>query len=345
MTDQAIQYDVALSFAGEQRPLAGDLAQRLVSAGYAVFFDEYERAQIWGGDLAGKLQQVYEDDSRLCVILISEDYVRKPWPNLEREFALWRDMHEPGYIVPIQVDSTQLPGLPRTRAYLDLKSFSIPEIFDLLQERLGPRSPAVIELEEPEDPEEPEELVSLMQVYPRNFLVLVVTEARPRSVAINMDCHLVNQHSENATLRRLEAQLRRDGEPSLQLVWRLFYDYLPSDASPIQVTVQTDEAGPLPLEPETSRFLGIQFLGPEMEPEALWKPGIYELEMRGWAAAGRSETEGALRTRFQFQVDPYIVSQIESWSHAPSAQWDQLNDPDRAIGFPVQVLEHTIAAA
>jgi hypothetical protein len=64
------QYDVALSFAGEDRSIAEALAQALRDAGIRVFYDDYERAALWGKDLYQHLQTVYRDTARYCVVFI-----------------------------------------------------------------------------------------------------------------------------------------------------------------------------------------------------------------------------------------------------------------------------------
>ena len=77
-------YDVALSFAGEDRSVARELAEFLRAARYKVFFDEYEKAELWGEDLTVKLQDVYEHLSHFCVLLISRAYTEKAWTIHER---------------------------------------------------------------------------------------------------------------------------------------------------------------------------------------------------------------------------------------------------------------------
>ena len=42
------KYDVALSFAGEDRLHAKELARLLKSGGYRVFYDDYEKPRLWG---------------------------------------------------------------------------------------------------------------------------------------------------------------------------------------------------------------------------------------------------------------------------------------------------------
>jgi hypothetical protein len=44
-------YDLALSFAGEDRPVAESLAGLLRDDGVRVFYDAYEKAALWGKDL------------------------------------------------------------------------------------------------------------------------------------------------------------------------------------------------------------------------------------------------------------------------------------------------------
>jgi len=57
--DQKPEYDVALSFAGEDRALARELAALLRDAGFKVFYDEYEQATLWGKNLYDHLTDVY----------------------------------------------------------------------------------------------------------------------------------------------------------------------------------------------------------------------------------------------------------------------------------------------
>jgi hypothetical protein len=132
-------YDVALSFAGEDRTVAREIAERLRTAGYKVFFDEYEKATLWGEDLTIKLQDVYQHLSRYCVMFISRNYAEKAWTTHERRAALSRALAErTAYILPIRLDNTDLPGLPDVVGYLDLRSISVAEVYALLATKLGP---------------------------------------------------------------------------------------------------------------------------------------------------------------------------------------------------------------
>ena len=45
------QYDVAISFAGEQRAEAEAITEHLIASSIKVFYDRHEKADLWGKDL------------------------------------------------------------------------------------------------------------------------------------------------------------------------------------------------------------------------------------------------------------------------------------------------------
>ena len=132
------QYDVALSFAGEDRHYAEELAERLEAGGYSVFYDEFERAQLWGKDLYVHFSSVYKDQARYCVIFLSKHYAQKLWANHELQSAQARAFEESQeYILPIRLDDTEIPGILPTVGYLDLGSMAIDEIYQALVQKLS----------------------------------------------------------------------------------------------------------------------------------------------------------------------------------------------------------------
>jgi TIR domain len=115
------RYDVALSFAGQDRLYVGRVADFLHTQGVAVFYDEFKEVDLWGKDLAEHLDSVYRTGAQYCVIFISEHYAKKMWPNHERRSALARSVESKReYILPSRFDSTELPGLRPTIGYVDL---------------------------------------------------------------------------------------------------------------------------------------------------------------------------------------------------------------------------------
>jgi hypothetical protein len=55
------EFDIALSFAGENRVVVKKLAKMLQDYGVDVFYDEYNRATLWGKDLYQHLQDIYQN--------------------------------------------------------------------------------------------------------------------------------------------------------------------------------------------------------------------------------------------------------------------------------------------
>jgi hypothetical protein len=136
------RYDVALSFAGEDRGHARQIADRLRAAGFSVFYDEYEQATLWGRNLYTHLSDVYQNRARFCLMFISASYARKLWTKREREAAQARAFRESReYILPLRLDDTALPGVEDTVGYIDLRNVTCDEVVRLLAAKL--RAPGV----------------------------------------------------------------------------------------------------------------------------------------------------------------------------------------------------------
>lgn len=132
------KYDLAISFAGEQRQIAEALAKKLDAAGYAVFYDRFEAAELWGRELTSALGRAYAEDARYCLILASNEYVAKAWTNLERQNALGRFIQSRGdYVLCVKIHPVVLPGLPSVIAYVDYDGNGTDGIYKLLLQKLG----------------------------------------------------------------------------------------------------------------------------------------------------------------------------------------------------------------
>lgn len=132
------KYDVALSFAGEQRSYADELAKILRAQGVRVFYDTFEQAELWGKNLGDHLADVYSRESRYCIMFVSAEYASRMWTEHERRSIQERVLREKEveYLLPIKVDDTRLQGLPSTIAYLDIGE-GIKRIAQLFVRKLG----------------------------------------------------------------------------------------------------------------------------------------------------------------------------------------------------------------
>lgn len=130
-------YDVVISFAGEDRSVAEAISSNLVTRGINVFYDEYEQANLWGKDLYVHLTKVYKDDSKYCLMLISENYAKKQWTNHERKAAQARAFQENSeYILPLRLDDTEIDGVLSTTGYIDYRQTSLEKIIGMLTEKV-----------------------------------------------------------------------------------------------------------------------------------------------------------------------------------------------------------------
>jgi len=132
------EFDVCLSFAGEDRVFVRKVADRLKNCGVRVFFDEYEEIGLWGKDLYEHLNDVYKNSARYCVIFASRHYAEKVWANHERRSAQERALIENReYILPARLDKTPIPGLRDTIGYVDLKKGTPASFADKIRAKIG----------------------------------------------------------------------------------------------------------------------------------------------------------------------------------------------------------------
>lgn len=131
------RFDVALTFAGPDRPLAATLANVLRDNGLAVFYDQFYSHILWGMQLPDVLDDIYRKRSRYCVMLVSDSYAHREWTNYERQSVLARAVQEKGeaYLLPVKVDETDLPGLPPSVAYVSLSEHTIEDVGKMLLKR------------------------------------------------------------------------------------------------------------------------------------------------------------------------------------------------------------------
>lgn len=130
-------YDVAISFAGEQRKEAEAIADCLKKNGVSVFYDGYEKADLWGKDLYEHLSAVYEKKARYCLMLVSAAYAAKVWPTHERRNAQARALSQnTEYILPVRFDPTEIPGLLNTIAYLEFADEGVQGVCSNLLRKL-----------------------------------------------------------------------------------------------------------------------------------------------------------------------------------------------------------------
>ena len=105
------QFEVALSFAGENRELAEHIADALTSLDVLVFYDAMFEANFPGKAWSGQFEELFKHESRFVVCILDKHHLTKIWPTFEREHFAPRV--KDGSVIPIFLDDTKFPGIPQ----------------------------------------------------------------------------------------------------------------------------------------------------------------------------------------------------------------------------------------
>ena len=132
------QYDVCLSFAGEDREYVENVAASLNKLNVSVFYDRYEASTLWGKNLYEHLDLVYRKLAKFCVVFASAAYTNKVWARHELASAQARAITENReYILPARFDTTEIPGILPTTGYIDLRVKSPHEVALLIANKIS----------------------------------------------------------------------------------------------------------------------------------------------------------------------------------------------------------------
>ena len=135
--NQKKKFDIALSFAGEDREYVERVATLLQQIGVSVFYDSFEEANLWGKNLYDYLSDIYKNQARYTIVFISESYNKKLWTNHERQSMQSRAFQEnKEYILPVRFDDTTVPGILPTTGYIDLRTKTPEELVELIKKKL-----------------------------------------------------------------------------------------------------------------------------------------------------------------------------------------------------------------
>ncbi|MCB0669147.1 MAG: toll/interleukin-1 receptor domain-containing protein [Saprospiraceae bacterium] len=104
------EFEVAISFAGENRKLAKYIASQLELIDVPVFFDEYYESNYLGKAWSKEFERIFVRDSRLVVCILDSNHKDKIWPTFERDCFKKRVPAED--VIPIYLDDTVFVGIP-----------------------------------------------------------------------------------------------------------------------------------------------------------------------------------------------------------------------------------------
>lgn len=132
------EFQVCLSFAGEQREYVWQVYEELEKRNIKAFYDKNFEVELWGSNLIEVFHNIYKKKAKYCVMFISKEYKEKAWTHFERISALERQIYSnEAYILPVRFDDTELPGLSEGILYLNANELSPQEIAERIIKKLG----------------------------------------------------------------------------------------------------------------------------------------------------------------------------------------------------------------
>ncbi|MCX2953117.1 toll/interleukin-1 receptor domain-containing protein [Lentzea sp. NEAU-D7] len=116
------EFDVAPSFAEQDRAEVEPIVRRLEDLGVKVYYDEDQLVTRWGLDLIEHTAETLTHKVRYVLMFASKHYVEHNWARHERKTAQARALGQQNeYLLPIKLDDTEVPGLLPSIGYLDLR--------------------------------------------------------------------------------------------------------------------------------------------------------------------------------------------------------------------------------
>lgn len=124
------KYDLAVSFAGEDRNFVESFCNELKKENINLFYDKFEEHVLWGKNLLDYFNYIYST-STYVIMFISKNYIKK-WTEHEKNISLNRIFNE-GYsnILYVRFDDTQIDGILNTICYIDLQEKTPKQLADI----------------------------------------------------------------------------------------------------------------------------------------------------------------------------------------------------------------------
>src|SRR5437660_1742383 len=114
------EFDVAVSYADEDRPYVERVVRELQRLGARVYDRDGRDVELWGKDRVTEFADVFQHRSRAVVIFVSRHYVNGVWSRHELRSALANAIRVPHvYVLPARFDDSPVPGLPDTVSQVD----------------------------------------------------------------------------------------------------------------------------------------------------------------------------------------------------------------------------------
>lgn len=133
-------YDVAVSFAGDIRPLVEEFVHALKERGLSVYYDFDQQSQLWGKDIRLELKEIYANEALYMVIFLSEQYPERDWTDFELSIGkAAAEKRTEDYLLPLVVNDVKVVGIKSTMGYVNLMEVGTEKAADLLADKVNSR--------------------------------------------------------------------------------------------------------------------------------------------------------------------------------------------------------------
>ena len=133
-------YDLAFSFAGEQRDYVEAVVRACQARSLEVFYDRDKNNEWWGGNFIRSQRNIYSSESRFFVPFLSSEYLSKPVPIDEFSSAMMTAVNQgDGYILPVLMPKTVVPAdlLHPHIHYLRAEDYTPDQLADELSKKVA----------------------------------------------------------------------------------------------------------------------------------------------------------------------------------------------------------------
>jgi MinD-like ATPase involved in chromosome partitioning or flagellar assembly len=285
--------------------------------------------------------------SKVLLAMLTPRYSESPLCKKEYlTFAQRARRSQSALLVPVLVRGEDFPAWLHEFQWVDLRKFPSqrtppsrrPAALQREIARLAEALSAGIAEAPPYDPKwaasplipDPE-----VRLWPVDFTLVTGDRERHPDLGptVNMTCGLSNEGRKPVELIRLEMAVTQAGESVYHLAWHLFYDAVGMKHVKARQSERITIAG------KSVWKRGVQFRDSRADTSNIWPAGSYEFELLGWVDRRPGQAPPNLKTKFRSEVDPFIEREMRRWREASAKDWDELGDPDRAVGFPLLVTD------
>lgn len=121
------KYDIAFSYASEQKDIIKNYSEQLQKLGLKIFIDTEHPELFVFKHVPDTLKVIYDDDEIVMLIFLSKEYAKKDFTKYESHIAFDRLLTEKRLAI-IKLDDSTLPWLPSSFFYYDINKYSFDEI-------------------------------------------------------------------------------------------------------------------------------------------------------------------------------------------------------------------------